>query len=176
MKLPALAALLALLAGPAFAADCDPRAILAGVAPLAPLGEARLSALAGKSKVLDLGTGTVLIRQGDRGDSLFALGSGGLSVRVAGRNGEREVASLGPGGLVGEFMLLEGQERTATVVAAEASCAVEIGREALSPLLLEAPEAVDALARLIAARMGAIGPEATGRIADRIRAHARETR
>lgn len=174
MKLPALALLLALQAGPALAADCDARRILGGTAALAPLGEAHLATLASRSQVRALPPGTLLIRQGDRGDSLFAVGSGVLSVRIAGRNGEREVARLGAGSLVGEFMLLEGQERTASVVALEDSCALEISRQALSPLLMEKPEAVDVLARLIAARMGAIGPEPVGRIAERIRAHAKE--
>lgn len=176
MKLPTLAALLALLAGPALAADCDARRILGATAALASLGEAHLATLANRSQVRALPPGTLLIRQGDQGDSLFAVGPGSLSVRIAGKNGDREVARLGAGSLVGEFMLLEGQERTASVVALEASCAVEISRPVLSPLLLEKPEAVEALARLIAARMGAIGPEPVGRIAERIRAHAREAR
>ena len=58
--------------------------------------------------------GTVLMEEGRRGRDAFVVLSGSLVVRRAGR----KLATLGPGGIVGELALLDDGPRTATVVCA----------------------------------------------------------
>lgn len=69
---------------------------------------------AGRSpEVRRLAAGTALVRQGDPGDELFLLLDGVLGVEV---DGER-LAELGPGAVLGERAVLEGGNRTSTLVA-----------------------------------------------------------
>jgi len=64
-----------------------------------------------------LAPGEVLFRQGDPGDSVYVVVSGGVEVRAVGRDGEHAVAALGAGTLIGEFALLLDEHRTRSVVA-----------------------------------------------------------
>ena len=58
-------------------------------------------------------TGTVVVRQGDPGDSLLLVLDGVLRVDVDGE----AVAEVGPGAVLGERAVLEGGRRTATLTA-----------------------------------------------------------
>src|SRR5690242_20189040 len=69
----------------------------------------------------------VIVREGAAGDSAFVIISGRVAVRRRDPDSGFEfvVAELGEGQIVGEMALLTGAQRTATVVAVEAtSCAV----------------------------------------------------
>jgi MFS family permease len=68
--------------------------------------------------------GEVLMRQGERGDHLFVLVEGMVSVRADGI----EVARLGPGEVVGEIAVLRDIPRTATVIAVGPVRARSLGR------------------------------------------------
>ena len=62
--------------------------------------------------------GHVLFRQGDAGDGCYWLEKGTLKVTVASSSGEERIlAVLGPGSIVGEFSVMDGLPRSATVVA-----------------------------------------------------------
>jgi hypothetical protein len=67
----------------------------------------------GRPKVRRLETGTVLTEQGEEADAVYLLLDGVVQVLVDGD----EVASIGPGALIGERAVLEGGRRTATLVA-----------------------------------------------------------
>lgn len=59
-----------------------------------------------------------IVREGDRGDYLFLLYSGEVSVRTkSGFLSHKELTKLGPGSYFGEMALLTFEPRTATVVA-----------------------------------------------------------
>jgi predicted acylesterase/phospholipase RssA/CRP-like cAMP-binding protein len=61
--------------------------------------------------------GEVLFRQGDVGDSLYAIVTGRVRMLVGEPGAERAIRDLGPGEVIGEMALLTGEPRTATVVA-----------------------------------------------------------
>jgi hypothetical protein len=67
-----------------------------------------------KPAIKKLRTGGTLVAQGDRGDQIFVLLDGVVSVEVDGK----PVAEIGPGAVLGERALLEGGVRTSTVRAA----------------------------------------------------------
>mgnify|MGYP004702215051 CR=1 FL=1 len=66
--------------------------------------------------------GDVLMRQGDDGIGLYIILSGKVKVEKADQTGKQvELASNGPGDIMGEFSVLDGAKRTATVTATEST-------------------------------------------------------
>jgi small-conductance mechanosensitive channel len=78
--------------------------------------------------------GEKVIEKGERGDTMFVVRTGELSVRI-GENGA-EAARLGPGSFFGEMSLLTGDPRQATVVAT-ASCELLVVDHAAFQRLLD---------------------------------------
>jgi len=66
--------------------------------------------------IFDLNAGRALTTEGTTARQAFIIVSGCAEVTIAGRR----VATVGPGEVVGEMALLDGQPRTATVTALEA--------------------------------------------------------
>lgn len=92
--------------------------------------------------------GELLLREGDKGDSLFILCEGALAVI---RQTETEVVQLAviqPGQVVGEMSLLTGAPRSATVKAIAESLTYEVKADALAALLAERPEIAEALSEV----------------------------
>ncbi|WP_372370518.1 cyclic nucleotide-binding domain-containing protein [Candidatus Uabimicrobium sp. HlEnr_7] len=83
--------------------------------------------------------GTIIIRQGDEGDSLFAIISGSVVVIKEEGDHEIEVAQLRSGSEFGEMSLLTGEKRSATVKAISDTTVVEVSKDSLSPLLRKKP-------------------------------------
>jgi CRP/FNR family cyclic AMP-dependent transcriptional regulator len=107
--------------------------------PLAQRGEARRYR-----------QGTLLIQEGDSGDTLYIVLSGRLRAFSAADNG-REITYgvYGPGEYLGE-MSLDGGPRSASVETVEASVCVVITRPTLTQHLAEHPEfAYELLAKVI---------------------------
>jgi Cyclic nucleotide-binding domain len=77
--------------------------------------------MSSKPRVRTLPEGTMLVSQGDRGDTLFLVLDGVLDVFVGGQ----AIAEVGPGAIVGERGSLEGR-RTATLQARTACRVVPI--------------------------------------------------
>ncbi|HET6964809.1 MAG TPA: GNAT family N-acetyltransferase [Acidimicrobiales bacterium] len=63
--------------------------------------------------------GTVLGREGERGDVFWLLLDGRVSISTQTSAGERLLAEAGPGSIIGELALLRHRPRTATVTAME---------------------------------------------------------
>jgi predicted acylesterase/phospholipase RssA len=61
--------------------------------------------------------GEILFREGDVGDSLYAIVTGRVRMLVGEPGAERAIRDLGPGEVIGEMALLTGEPRTATVAA-----------------------------------------------------------
>lgn len=75
--------------------------------------DAQLDTLVSRIRTEEVAVGTVILRQGERGDRLYCLVEGEVEVR----RGEKAIVRLGPGETVGEMELIDMQPRSATVVA-----------------------------------------------------------
>jgi CRP/FNR family transcriptional regulator, cyclic AMP receptor protein len=109
-----------------------------------------LAALAERGEQRRYRKGTLLIQEGDQGDTLFIIHSGKLRVFSAGDN-DREITFgvYGPGEYLGE-MSLDGGPRSASVITLEASVCTVVGRRTLERFIAERPEfAFELLAKVI---------------------------
>ena len=82
----------------------------------------------------DVVAGTVLIREGQPIDTLYILLEGTLSVSVAAM-GDREIAQLSSGDVVGEMSFIDTRPPSATVTATHPSLVLSLPREQLATKL-----------------------------------------
>jgi CRP/FNR family transcriptional regulator, cyclic AMP receptor protein len=94
--------------------------------------------------------GTVLIQEGDKGDTLFIVISGKLRAYASDDSGKEITYGVyGVGEYVGE-MSLDGGTRSASVITTEASVCAVVTRETLLGFISERPEfALELIAKLI---------------------------
>jgi CRP/FNR family transcriptional regulator, cyclic AMP receptor protein len=112
------------------------RGVLASVPLFAKtLAADELDRLAANVRSVEFARGAVLMRERDLGRSMYVLTGGKVAVSVHSRGGDREVATLAAGDIVGEMSLLTGERRSATVTALRAVTACEIDRPALEPII-----------------------------------------
>ncbi|HKA52391.1 MAG TPA: cyclic nucleotide-binding domain-containing protein [Candidatus Binatia bacterium] len=79
---------------------------------------------------------TVILREGEAGDSIFLIGSGSVQVTLRGTGGPlMPLASLQAGEIFGEMAVLERRPRSATVVAREECVLLEVAGEEMRKLL-----------------------------------------
>ncbi len=114
----------------------------------------QLDALAKAVKVVHFRRRDVVVRERDLGQSMFAIAEGKVTVSVHTPAGDKPVATLGPGDVVGEMSLFTGERRSATVTAGGHVTAIEIAKEALAPILAAAPKLVERFATLVEQRHG----------------------
>jgi CRP/FNR family cyclic AMP-dependent transcriptional regulator len=88
------------------------------------------AAVAAQVTLVALAPGEALFHQGDPGGSVYVLVSGNVEIRVGGTNGEHEIATIGPGTLIGEFALLVDEQRTRSVVGCSQAQLWELPRTA----------------------------------------------
>lgn len=109
-----------------------------------------LRALAARGEVRRYRKGTLLIQEGDHGDTLFIILSGRLRAYSAGDN-DREITYgvYGPGEYLGEISL-DGGPRSASVITLEATQCAVVSRRTLERFISERPEfAFELLAKVI---------------------------
>ncbi|NJD63310.1 MAG: mechanosensitive ion channel, partial [Deltaproteobacteria bacterium] len=123
-------------------------AILRGTDILRSLGEDELRRLSERVRVKVYGTGEIVVRQNDEGDSLFLVRRGALGVSIDGA----PVGSLREGEIFGEMSLLTGERRKATVAAASEVHLIEISKEDIQPVIRANPELLEKLSALLAQR------------------------
>ena len=78
---------------------------------------------------------SVIVREGEPGDSFVVILRGGATVEQDGRT----LNTLGPGDFLGEIALIDGGPRTATVTATEPIAALVIDRDGFQRLMDEHP-------------------------------------
>ncbi|WP_375773002.1 cyclic nucleotide-binding domain-containing protein [Archangium gephyra] len=102
---------------------------------LAHLDEATLRGLAGRAERLVLPAGRYVFQAGSTCDELYLLERGAVYVTTGSAQGEKLVDELGSGAVFGEYALLTGERRSASIRTATASTLVRIPRSALLQLL-----------------------------------------
>jgi len=109
-----------------------------------------LLALAARGETRKYRKGTLLIQEGDQGDTLFIILSGRMRAFSTGDN-DREITYgvYGRGEYIGE-MSLDGGPRSASVITTETTTCAVIGRRTLERFIAERPEfAFELLAKVI---------------------------
>jgi len=77
--------------------------------------------------------GETIVVEGDPGDAIYGVSDGVVSVR----RGKREIEQLGAGAYFGEMSLLDGEPRSASVVAALDTAVLRLGQEDFYALLAD---------------------------------------
>ena len=130
------------------AAQCDVD-LLAGVPLFADLSAADLKRIASVAKRMRYREGAVVVEEGATGGRFFVIQSGTAKVVVRGRTR----ATLGPGAYFGELSVLDGEPRTASVVAAEPLEVWSIADFNFRPLLKDRPALALKLLSALTARL-----------------------
>src|SRR3954462_6392375 len=130
----------------------EARAILRAEPLFDCMNDDQIETVLQSSEIQRYGRGEPLIQEGDPGDSMFVMLRGTAAVSIA-RNGTSvRVGAMRQGDCFGEFSLLTGEPRSATV-RAENDCEVlEISKPVMAEVLRESPEGLTALSELLAKR------------------------
>ena len=108
--------------------------------PLAPLGEDLLRQIAATGVIRSFPKNTILINEGDQGDSLFIILTGKVKVYASNAAGKEVVIAFhGPGEYVGE-MSLDGAPRSASVMTTEATTSAVVSRAQFREFILAHPD------------------------------------
>ena len=131
--------------------------LLASTEIFGHLDDHQLEILAELASCQSFGPGESVVRQGERGDSLYLVVYGTLEVFQANANNPtrlpgRHVADLETSDAFGEMALCTGEARTASVICKSECVLIEIKRKHLLPLLEEQPQILETMGSLMAAR------------------------
>lgn len=99
--------------------------------------------------------GSKIIKQGEKGNSMYVVAEGLLNVNIkAGEQekGEIKVGLISPGQFFGEMSLFTGEDRSATVIAETDSIVYEINKDAIKGILEKNPKLTEEFGRIIAER------------------------
>jgi CRP-like cAMP-binding protein len=96
---------------------------------------AELKVLATVAPAREFQTGTVICREGTAGQSCFLLATGEVKVTKKTNEGDQVLATLRAGAIVGQIALVDRAPRSASVVAAQPTIALELTRDVFERLL-----------------------------------------
>ncbi|HSE93386.1 MAG TPA: cyclic nucleotide-binding domain-containing protein [Methylomirabilota bacterium] len=116
---------------------------------LAECSRRQLRAVAQIAEIRELPAGGVVTRAGDPGDEFFVIIDGRARAEVSSRKRPR----LGPGDFFGEMSLLDGERRSATVVAETPVRLLVIPRREFSRVLAEVPDLTRNLLAVLSRRL-----------------------
>lgn len=134
-------------------ADADDRlALLRRVQLFEPLDDAARERLARHMRRLEFAAAEPIVHQGARGNSLYVVRQGEVTVRVQVDGSVGEVATLGPGDIFGEMSVLTGEPRAATCTARTETVCYEIDRKAFEEVLAAQPAVAEHFSAILAAR------------------------
>ena len=121
---------------------------------LAALPEQLLSGLFAKARPVSLDADQVLFLSGDPGDGCYRVDDGLLKVSiVAPAGGERILAVLGPGTIVGELSMISEAPRNATVTAVRDSKLSFVSRVSFDAFARDNPDLYKHVMKLLADRL-----------------------
>ena len=148
---------------------------------LAGLEHEDLTHLAAHAQARRFPAGETIIRVGQPGSSLFVVVEGVVEVQEAQVGPPRAATPrYGPGAMFGEYALMTGQPRSASVMARTDVLVFEITKDDLQPVLTRRPELAASLATILAERQRSVDEDArkpkpaveqneTSRLLERIR-------
>jgi CRP-like cAMP-binding protein len=125
-------------------------AALKAMALCRALSAAELAAIVATVEMRDVPAGRDLFREGDPGDGLFLIVSGEIDVVKRGPRGDRSLARLSAGGVLGEMSLITAEPRSATGRAAVDSRVLHLPSPRFRALLAESSPAALKIAAAIA--------------------------
>lgn len=118
------------------------------------LGEGELGALAALLRERVFAKGTVIVTQGDPGDTLFLIADGQVKVAVSGEDGREVILSvLSAGGFFGDMALLDDEPRSANVIAMTDASLWQLRRDDFRARLRTSPELAVAMLRELSRRL-----------------------
>jgi CRP-like cAMP-binding protein len=107
--------------------------------------------------------GALIVRQGDPGDALFIVRSGAVKVAVVGVDGREVIlGTLGPTEHFGELSLIDGQPRSAHVVATESTALFVLRRDEFRAQVERMPRVAWALLEELSRRLRDADAKITG--------------
>ncbi len=125
--------------------------LLAQVPLFAELSRRELSRIAAVAKPVQFRAGAVIVEEGSLGGRFFVLQSGTAKVQTSGRTR----VTLGPGSYFGELSVLDGQPRSASVIATDSIEAWSIAEFNFRALLKQYPSLAVKLLGALSARLRA---------------------
>jgi CRP/FNR family cyclic AMP-dependent transcriptional regulator len=121
---------------------------------LAALPPELLQGLFDKARVSSLSAGQTLFLAGDTGDGCYRIEDGLLKISVnAAEGGERILAILGPGSMVGELSIIDGAPRSASVTALRESKLSFVSRATFDAFSQANPDLYRHVMELLARRL-----------------------
>jgi predicted acylesterase/phospholipase RssA len=118
---------------------------------LAGLSREALDEIVETMEVLHLASGELLVRAGDRSDSLYVVLHGRLRESVTGSDGaESVIREAGRGESIGEYAVLTGKPQSATVQAVRDTVLARLSRESFLHLAEKYPTTIFQLTRMLA--------------------------
>ncbi len=132
----------------------DPLDVLRAVPLFRQVPEADLRAMADLVRERRQPKGSLILTQGDEGETLFLIRSGQVKVTVVAEDGRQVILSvLGAGSFFGEMALIDDEPRSAHVIAMEESALLALRREDFRAQLARSPELGIALLRELSRRL-----------------------
>lgn len=120
------------------------------------LTKTEIDELAKEVQKIPFKTGDLIVKQQEKGDSMFVIGEGIVEVYRERKEDDKilkdYLATLGPGDYFGDMALLLGKKRTAFVKAITGLEVFEIPKKALEPILKKRPEIANKLSEIVTQR------------------------
>ena len=132
----------------------DPLEVLRSVPLFREVPETDLQAMAELMRERRQPRGSLILTQGDEGETLFLIRSGQVKISVVAEDGREVILSvLGAGSFFGEMALLDDQPRSAHVFAMEETQLLGLRREDFRAQLARSPQLGIALLRELSRRL-----------------------
>jgi len=132
----------------------DPAALVASIPLFATLEPDARQLIARLIRVRRYAARQTVVWEGEPGGVLFVTLTGYLKVVTAGAEGKEVLLNvMGPGEVIGELSVLDGQPRSASVIALETSQLATIEREPLLEVMRASPNLAICMVEVLAQRL-----------------------
>ncbi len=128
--------------------------LLEGIPLFSEIPPHHLRELARFARSESFASGTVIVKMGDPGSTLYVVKSGQVNVVRDQEDGPGiSLATFGPGEFFGELSIFDGERRSATVIAVEDTETVTLGRFDLMRVVSHNPQIGLSLLKSLSARL-----------------------